>query len=139
LTACGGSPANGRHGIPLPPAKIRAPAARVINSNAVEASSTRRLGTLADGLAFRLTGPHNEALTGAEFADMAFPSLICGVQAIADRAFAIELTTHLDPNRVNSSKISVERWGGWRIWPPIRPVGFSGFAPCRPQMLAVLA
>jgi hypothetical protein len=51
----------------VPPAKIRAPAARVINSNAVEASNTRRLGTLADGLALRLTG--------AEFVDMAFPSL----------------------------------------------------------------
>jgi hypothetical protein len=65
MTAWGGSPANGRQGIPVPPAKIRAPAARVTSSNAVEASNARRLGTPADAL----------ALTGAEFVDMAFPSL----------------------------------------------------------------
>src|SRR5271163_5008124 len=64
VAAWGGSPANGRHGIPVPPAKVRALAARVTNSNAVEASNARRLGTPADGL----------ALTGAEFVDMAFPS-----------------------------------------------------------------
>jgi hypothetical protein len=49
----------------VPPARIRAPAARVTSSNAVEASNARRLGTPADAL----------ALTGAEFVDMAFPSL----------------------------------------------------------------
>jgi hypothetical protein len=46
----------------------------VIRSNAVEASNARRLGGLGVGLAFRSTEPHNEALTGAEFVDMAFPS-----------------------------------------------------------------
>jgi hypothetical protein len=46
----------------------------VISSNAVEASNLRRLVRFDDGLAFRLAGPHEEALTGAEFADMAFPS-----------------------------------------------------------------
>src|SRR5205823_6243329 len=86
LTAWGGSPANGRQGIPVPPAKVRAPAVLVISSNAVEASNDRRLVRLVDGPAFRLTGPPNEALTGAELVDIAFPSL-CG-QAIADPAFA---------------------------------------------------
>jgi hypothetical protein len=64
LTASGGSPANGRQGIPLPPAKVRAPAARATSSNAVEASNARRLGTPAGDL----------ALTGAEFGVMAFRS-----------------------------------------------------------------
>src|SRR5947207_12562675 len=65
LTTWGGSPANGRQGIPVPPAKVRAHAARVISSNAVEASNPRRLSTPADDL----------ALTGAEFVVMAFPSV----------------------------------------------------------------
>jgi hypothetical protein len=64
LTAWGGSPANGRQGIPVPPAQVRAPAARAISSNAVEASNARQLGTPADDL----------PLTGAEFVVMAFPS-----------------------------------------------------------------
>jgi hypothetical protein len=64
LTAWGGSPANGRQGIPLPPAKVRAPAARAISSNAVEVSNARRR-----------TEPRNEALAGAEFVDMAFASI----------------------------------------------------------------
>jgi cell division septum initiation protein DivIVA len=59
------SPANGRQGIPVPPAKVRAHAARVISSNAVEASNPRRLSTPADDL----------ALTGAEFVVMAFPTV----------------------------------------------------------------
>src|ERR1700757_4914034 len=67
LTASGGSPANGRHGIPLPPANVRAPAARATSSNAVEASNARRSSTLAEGLAFRSTGQQNEASTDAEF------------------------------------------------------------------------
>src|SRR5260370_1253190 len=45
LTAWGGSPANGRQGIPVPPAKVRASATRVISSNALEASNARRLST----------------------------------------------------------------------------------------------
>src|SRR5260370_37204278 len=73
LTAWGGSPANGRQGIPVPPAKVRASAARVISSNALEASNARRLSTPAEGLAFALTGPHDRALTGADLVIMAFP------------------------------------------------------------------
>jgi hypothetical protein len=100
LTCWGGSPANGRQGIPVPPAKIRAPAARAINSNAVEASNALRLVRVGDGLAFRLTGPHNEALTGAELVDMASPHYP-RPSGHADLAFAIELTTHTQPNQVN--------------------------------------
>jgi hypothetical protein len=51
FAAWGGSPANGRHGIPVPPAKDRAPAARAISNIAVDASSARRLGSRADPLA----------------------------------------------------------------------------------------
>src|SRR5580692_5615031 len=75
LATCGGSPANGRQGIPAPPGRVRASAARATSSNAVEASNVRRLVRGGDGLALRLTGPHNDAPTGAEFEDMAFPSL----------------------------------------------------------------
>jgi hypothetical protein len=57
----------------VPPAKVRAPAARVISSNAVEASNPRRLSTLAEGLAFALAGQRDRALAGAEFVIIAFP------------------------------------------------------------------
>jgi hypothetical protein len=93
----------------------------VISSNAVEASNARRLGGLVDTPAFSLAGSHNEALTNAEFVDIAFPSLsVAGLrsgqfdqadfslagegsiplacQAIADPAFTMELTTHLETN-----------------------------------------
>jgi hypothetical protein len=73
LTAWGGSPANGRQGIPVPPAKVRAPAARVISSNAVEASNPRRLSTRVGGLAFALAGQRDRALAGAEFVIIAYP------------------------------------------------------------------
>src|SRR5438105_15808698 len=70
-TACGGSPANGRHGIPVPPAKVHAPAVCVTSSNAVEASNALRLGSAGVGLACRSAERHDIALTAAEFADNA--------------------------------------------------------------------
>jgi hypothetical protein len=73
LAAWGGSPAKGRQGIPGPPAKLRAPAARATSSNAVETSNPRRLSTLAEGLAFALAGQRDRALAGAEFVIIAYP------------------------------------------------------------------
>jgi hypothetical protein len=55
------------------PAKVRAPAACVISSNAVEASNPRRPSTLAEDLAFALAGPPDWALAAAEFVIIAFP------------------------------------------------------------------
>ena len=74
LTACGGSPANGRHGNPLPPANVRALAPRATSSIAVEASNARRLGSQADGLVSASAGSHDVVLASAESVSMAFPS-----------------------------------------------------------------
>jgi hypothetical protein len=57
-----------------------------------------------DGLALRLTGPHNEA-DGCRVRGRGVPLIIRGLQAIAGLTFAIELTTHLEPNQVNGRSL----------------------------------
>jgi hypothetical protein len=73
LTDWGGSPANGRQGIPAPPANVRALAARATGSIAVEANSARRVGRPAECLAPGSVQSGDVGLTSAELADMAHP------------------------------------------------------------------
>jgi hypothetical protein len=60
---------------------------------------------------FRLTGPHNEALTGAEFVDMAFPLIICVFSPSAIWCCQrVNDASRAEPSEAALITVKVEKW-----------------------------